>query len=204
MTLATEPMTNSLIVTSSEATYLEVRAFVEALDAATLQTQTVTLTVPLTNISPDLAQRSLTGMLGKSVEISTVQSTQSPFGSGGFGGRGLNTFGGGSPFGGMSGMSPFGGGVSPFGGGGFRLPGTTGTFGSGATPSGGGGFRPQGTTGTFGGTSTIGGGNNPFMGIMRSPTGGSTFGAPQGSGTRSSSGFGGGGTTRPQGGFGGR
>jgi len=170
MTLAVEPMTNSLIVSSSEATYLEVKAFVEALDAAALEITTITVATPLVNISTDLAQQTLRNMLGNSVDFSTTQAPQMSsgmFGGSGFGGSGFRP-GGSGTFGG--GMSPFGGVSSPFGSSGFRPPGAS-TFGSGMSPFG-------------GGSSTFGGGN-PFMNMMMrppgssfgsSPIGGSTFG----------------------------
>jgi len=169
MTLAVEPMTNSLIVSSSEALYLEVKAFVEALDAAALEITTVTVTTPLVNISTDLAQQTLRNMLGTSVDFSTTQAPQMSsgmFGSSGFGSSGFRP-GGSGTFG--SGMSPFSGGSSPFGSSGFRPLGSS-TFGGGTAPLSGGG-------------STFGSGN-PFMNMMRSSS--SSFGGSPSSSSGSS------------------
>ncbi|GHT44438.1 hypothetical protein FACS189454_01800 [Planctomycetales bacterium] len=171
MTLAVDARSNSLVVSSPEALFLEVKAFVEELDAIAAEQETVVETVSLKNISSGVAKQAIANTLGSSVTFTqntaSMSNQQNTGGGGLFGGSGFGGFGGGSPFGsstrGGSGFGGFGGGTNnPFintmrGGGGFGNAG--GGFGGAGSPGpfgsqirgggfGGGGF---GNTGGFGG-----------------------------------------------------
>ena len=120
MTLGIDPRTNSLIVSSSESLFLEVKAFVETLDAAALQTTTVMVTESLVSISPDLVRQTISNLLGDAVKFTTnraSQTSQSSFSSMGMGGVPFGSSfrpGGMISVGSGMGASPFGSGI--FGG----------------------------------------------------------------------------------------
>jgi type II secretory pathway component GspD/PulD (secretin) len=157
---------NVLIVTSTEATFLEVKAFVEDLDLKASQRTIVREQVQLRYTTPAVAQGTLANLLGPAATFTSNRAVpqQTQFGGGGtFGG---GTMGGTRPTGTTTGGSPFGG-TSTFGAGNpfmnMMRGGTTGT--TGGTIGGGTFGRPTGTTtrgGTFGGTQrptgTTGGG----------------------------------------------
>ncbi|MDR0871666.1 MAG: hypothetical protein LBN39_12830 [Planctomycetaceae bacterium] len=155
MTLAVDARSNSLIVTSPESLYLEVREFVETLDEMAVQAETVVEVVNPKNVSTDLVRQTISNLAGDSVKFTTSQASGSSssrtgsfggFGSttGGFGGFGSNRGG----FGGFgSGTTP-GGATNPF----MNI--MRGGFGGGTTP---GGFGGRTTTGGFGGGTTPGG-----------------------------------------------
>jgi hypothetical protein len=192
MTLDVHAATNSLIVNASEALFLEVKAYVEAIDEAASQQVTITENVKLDHVTTAIAQQSLENLLGPLVTIRANRAAQgSTSGSGSFGGMGgSSTCGGARPggtFGGGGGGGPtFGGGGStnPF----MNLMGNAarpgGTFGGGSTfgggtgsPVGGGGRMQPG--GTFGG-GTPGGTTRTFGGGTGGTTGGGTLGGGRG------------------------
>jgi type II secretory pathway component GspD/PulD (secretin) len=153
MTLGTDSRSNSLIVSAPESLFLEVKAFVEELDAVAAQQETVVETVSLKNINSSVAQQAIANTLGSSVTFTTNKAAQQQ-----------PAAATGSPFG-----SPFGGGFgnsgSPFG--------TTnrGGFGGGL---GNGGFGGQG-----GGTPANA---NPFLNMMRGGMGNGGLGGGFGGG----------------------
>ncbi|MDR3233197.1 MAG: hypothetical protein LBT46_05975 [Planctomycetaceae bacterium] len=180
MTLSTDSRSNSLIVSAPESLYLEVKIFVEELDAVAAQQETVVETVGLKNINSSLARQTIANTLGTSVTFTESKVTaqqqstgmsSSPFGgfgstggSGGmFGNQGsgaagnpfLNMFRGGSQ-GGIGGGGFGGNGMGGMGGG-LNMP-AGGGFGGGNAP-GGFGTRGGNAGGGMGGSYMPGGGN---------------------------------------------
>jgi hypothetical protein len=168
MTLYVHADTNTLTVSSTEATFLLVEAYVKELDAAAGNKVQETVVVQLEHAPPAFAKQSLENLLGAAVSIKTNEQARQTGGTpgGGLGGSLGGTLGGlGGGSGGMPNLGGFGGlgGMRPGGtiGGGF--------FGGGANPFMNlmGGMRPGGTIGggTFGGGmrpgGTIGGGAGP-------------------------------------------
>jgi len=152
MTLSVLDPGNSLVVSSTKATFLEVKAFVEALEEAASQRTIVMVQEQLRYTTPAFAQQTLGNLLGSAARITTnQQAAQQQIRGGTFGNTG--TFGTGA-FGGMGGT--FGGGTM---GGAQTRPG--GTFGGGTTVSPmnmmGIGGAQQRTGGTSGGGAASGG-----------------------------------------------
>ncbi|MDR0521926.1 MAG: hypothetical protein LBH00_08770 [Planctomycetaceae bacterium] len=167
MTLGIDARSNSLIVSASEALFLEVEAFVKELDDAALNREMIVERVALANISPNLARQTLTSIFGSAVTFgneNTNRSNQQQTGFAGTGNAGNNAgmFGGGTnrQFGNFGGnpqtgfagtgnagnnAGMFGGGTNrQFGGNSGGMTGTTGATRIGTTPSmggTGGGFR---------------------------------------------------------------
>jgi len=194
LTVTVLPQTNLLAVSSSEATFLEVEAFVKQIDAMAANQQTVTENVRLVNITPAFAQQSLTNLFGSAVQISTNSA---------------NNRTSGQQMGGMfGGAGNLGGGIGNFGGGttgGTRQGGTFGggNFGAGNVGTGTIGGARQG--GAFGG-GNFGAGNvgiGTFGGVQQGGTfGGARAGGAFGGGNFSTGAIGGGGA-RTGGTFGG-
>ena len=174
MTLSVHAPTNSLIVSSTESTFLEVKAFVEEMDLMASQRVTVMAREQLRYTTPAVVQATLGNLLGPSARITTNRAVpqQTQFGGGGgFGGgamgaprpagtigtMGGGTFGGGT-FGGAMGGGTIGGAVQQ------RIGGAIGG-GIGGGTIGGAQQRPGGAVGggAIGGTQqrpmgTVGGG----------------------------------------------
>ena len=169
MTLSVYAPTRSLIISSTEATFLEVKAFVEALDEQESQREVVMVREQLIYTTPSVAAESIRNLVGSAAQITfnrTVpQQTQFGSGGGGFGGTGGSFGGGNTMMGGMQqrpGGTTFGGGTSG-----------AGTFGGAnianiANMMMGGAQQRQGGT-TFGGGATMGG-------MQQQRQGGMTFG----------------------------
>lgn len=176
MTISVDPRSNSLIVTSTQALYDEVKAAVEMIDQAGADTEEVTeVAVIEGNLNPVVINNALTSMFGSQVrsnatanattggnntqnrtfDANSIQQRMNAFrGMQQGGGTGGVTFGipGGGGFGGGN-TGGFGGGRGGFGGG------TTGGFGGGRGGFGGGTSGFGGGTGGFGGgTGGTGGG----------------------------------------------
>jgi type II secretory pathway component GspD/PulD (secretin) len=171
MTLGIDSKSNSLIVTSPESLFKEVKEFVDERELAAKQTITDIKTIQLKNVTASVMQQVVTGLTGENVTFTTT-ATQTGFG--GNRGFGIGNFGmGGSGFGG-SGFGNFGTNRGGFGGSGFG----PGGGGFGGPPGGGfgpgGGFnsnRGFGGGGGFGTNQGFGGGNRNFGGGNRA-TGG--------------------------------
>ena len=173
MTVGVYAQDNSLIISSTEALFLEVKAFVKIIDEAAAERVTTIAHERLVHVTPDLARQTLTNILGTAVVITNNRASQGQYGGGNFGGMaGMGNFGGMNNFGGM-GQRPMGN----FGGGNFGGMAGMGNFG-GMNSFGGIGQRPMGNFGgNFGnvgqqpsgilGGGNFGGGNNPFMNMMR-------------------------------------
>jgi type II secretory pathway component GspD/PulD (secretin) len=169
MTLGTDSRSNSLIVSAPVSLFNDVKAFVEELDAYAAQSETVVEVVQLKDISPALAQQTISNLAGDSVKFTTSAMSSSRSSSGGFGSSpfGSSRFGssgfGSSPFGGGFGSSGFGS-SNPF----MNIMRGGSSFGgapSGVSPFGG-STRPGGFGSSFG-TS----GSSPFGGSSRSSSG---------------------------------
>jgi len=157
MTLSVFAPENALIVTSTEATFLEVKTFVEEMDERAAQRVTVMAREQFIYTPPAVLQQTLNSMLGPAARITTNRgATQTQFGGGGgaFGGGGM---GGvqqrpmGAPIG-TTGGGTFGGGA--FGGGGNiggaiqqRIGAAVGGGGGGTGAIGGAQQRPGGAVG---------------------------------------------------------
>ncbi|MDR2643547.1 MAG: hypothetical protein LBC74_12220 [Planctomycetaceae bacterium] len=181
MTLGVDNKINSLIVTSPEALFKEVKDFVEDRDLVAKRMTTDIKTIQLKNVTASVMQQVVAGLTGENVTFSTT-TAQSGFGGNrgfGSGGFGMGNFGGG--FGSLGGNRGLGGGFGAFGGnrgfggGGFGGGGLGGGgFGGGNRNFGGGGFGGGG----FGGGGGLGGNRG--------------FGGGGGGGTGGNRGFGGG------------
>ena len=170
MTISVDSRSNSLIVTSTQSLYDEVKAAVEMIDQAGADTEEVAEVVAIDgNINPTILNNALVSMFGSQVKTNTTSNNATTGGNNtqnrSFDANALqqrmNAFRGmqGGGNGGMSFGFP-GGGTGGFGGsgrGGFS-GGNTGGFGGGRGSTGGFG----GNTGGFGGGrgNTGGGGNS--------------------------------------------
>ena len=160
MTLAVDAASNVLIVSSTEATFLAVEAFVSELDERASQQKTVTVNQRLIYTTPSVVQQSLANQLGQSALITTNRAIQQ---------GGTTNFGGGQMGGmGTTGIGMIGGqqrqaGAGTIGGGAMGGAGTIGgqQRAAGVGTIGGGAMGGAGTIGgqqRAGGTGTIGGG----------------------------------------------
>ena len=107
MTLAVGNDPRVLIVSSTKATFLRVKEFVQELDTRASQQVTVTESVRLQSITPSMAQETLRNLLPEGTQIRTNQTvSQGAFGTGGgmMGGGMGGMMGGMQRPGGMMGM----------------------------------------------------------------------------------------------------
>ncbi|MBN8604521.1 MAG: hypothetical protein J0M26_26175 [Planctomycetes bacterium] len=188
MTISVDARSNSLIVTSTQGLYDEVKAAVEMIDQAGADTEEVTeVAVIEGNLNPAIINGALTSVFGGQIKSNTttnattggnntqnrtfdanaIQQRMNAFRGGQQGGTGGMTFG--FPGGGNFGGGNFGGGN--FGGGNF----------GGGTGGGRGGFG-GGTGGFGGGTGGFGGGRGGFGGGTGGFGGGTGGGATGGGG----------------------
>jgi len=115
MTVSVHAPTNSLIVSSTESTFLEVKAFVEGMDERAAQRVTVMAREQFIYTPPAVLQQTFNSMLGPAARVTVNRgATQTQFGGGG------GAFGGGGAMGmqqrpmgtvGGAGGAPFGGGA---------------------------------------------------------------------------------------------
>ncbi len=154
LSIGVDERSNLLVLSCSQNMYNDVKVLVDQLDDAARDSTKTVKVVPIVGLDPALVQQAIDAVQGR-----TTSATSSPFGSG---------FGGSSRFGGSS-MSPFGsGGMSPFGGGTSPFSGGMSPFGNSirfGTPGGGSGIMPLGQPGGgFRSPGSFGPGGDRFRG----------------------------------------
>ncbi|MCE9530042.1 MAG: hypothetical protein K8T89_02720 [Planctomycetes bacterium] len=131
LSLSYDDRTNSLVVSSPQKIFEDVKLLVQELDDAAAKSARTVKVVSVKGIDPIYVQQAIDAIQGRRI-------TRQQGGNLGGGGIGSPFGGGGGRFGGGSGFG--GGGGNPFGGGGFQGGGGNPFGGGGGNPFGGGGF----------------------------------------------------------------